>query len=65
MLANQEPLQVTPVQTRIEEALDRALTAALAGPGRQTSHGHTTTHRQHRLDHPTQLAQRRGFYALA
>src|SRR5262244_2381474 len=45
-------LQVTPVQTRREEALDRAVTAAFAGPARQTSHGHTTTHRQHRLDHP-------------
>ena len=26
MLANQEPVQVTPVQTRIEEALERAVT---------------------------------------
>jgi hypothetical protein len=41
-------------QTRIEEALDRAVTAAFAGPARQTSHGH-----------PTQLAQRGGLYTLA
>src|SRR5262249_18817314 len=63
MLANQEPLQVTPAQARIEEALDGAIAAALAGPARQTAHSHTTAHRQHGLDHPTQLAQCGGLYA--
>jgi len=32
MLAYQEPLQVAPVQARIEKALDRPVTAAFAAP---------------------------------
>jgi hypothetical protein len=63
--APQEPWPVTPGQTRMEEAVDRAVTAALARPARQTSHGHPTAHREHRLAHPTQWAQRGRLSALA
>jgi hypothetical protein len=65
MMAKQEPLQVTPAQAGIEKALDRSVTAASVGPARQTSHGHPATHGQHRFDHPAQLAEWSGFYALA
>ena len=56
---------MTPVPTRREEAWERAVPAAFAGPARQTSHGHTTTHGQYRLEPPTQLTQRGGRSALA
>ena len=56
LLANQDEVELTPMNAGRKKTLDRPVTAAFAGPARQTSHGHTTAHRQHRLDHPTQLA---------
>jgi hypothetical protein len=65
MMANEEPVELTSVQAGIEKPLDGPVTAAFAGPAGQASHGHPTAHGQHRLDHPTQLAQRGGLNALA
>jgi hypothetical protein len=65
MMANEEPVEMTPIQAGIEKTLDRPVTAAFAGPAGQASHGHPTAHGQHRLNHPTQLAQWGGLNALA
>jgi hypothetical protein len=32
MMANEEPVEMTPVQAGIEKTLDRPITAAFAGP---------------------------------
>ena len=44
MVANEEPVEMTPAQARIEKALDRPVTAAFAGPACQASHGHPTAY---------------------
>jgi hypothetical protein len=65
MMANEEPVEMTPVQAGSKKPLDCSVTTAFASPAGQASHGHPTAHGQHRLDHPTQLAQRGGLNALA
>jgi len=65
MMAKEKPVELAPVQGSVEKPLDRPVTATFAGPAGQASHGHPTAHGQHRLDHPTQLAQRGGLNALA
>jgi hypothetical protein len=65
VMTHQEPVELTPMQARIEKALDRAVTTPFAAPARQPSHGHATADREHRLDHASQLAKRRRLNALA
>ena len=65
VMANQEPVELQPVQGRIEQALDGSLTAPFAAPARQPFHRHATADGEHRLDHAPQLAERSWLNILA
>ena len=65
VMANQEPVELKPVQGRIEQALDGSVTAPFAAPARQPFHGHATADREHRLDHASELATWGGRNTLA
>src|SRR3977135_1172227 len=65
MVANQYPLNLPPTQAGREKTLDRPIAPSFASPTRHPPHRHAAAHREHRLAHPGELANRGAIQTLA
>ena len=65
MMANEDPVEMLPVQPGIEKTLNRPITAPFVGPAGHAPHCHPTGPRQHRFGDPTELADGGPIQTLA